>query len=60
MNFFWLMRMARWVRNPPSVRQVVIVLATVAIAVVIVILGATGHWPDWARLDPGGMRHFRP
>jgi hypothetical protein len=56
----WLMRMARWVRRPPSLLQVKIVAVVIALAIVIVVLGKTGYWPEWARMDPKALRHMRP
>ncbi|WP_417807823.1 hypothetical protein [Thioclava sp.] len=60
MNMTWLLRMARWVRRPPSMLQVKIVAVVIALAIVIVVLGKTGYWPEWARLDPKAMRRMRP
>lgn len=57
-NLIWLMRMSRWVRNPPGWRKVILVLAVIALALAIVGLDYFGLWPDWARLDhpPRGPR----
>jgi len=35
MPFHWLLRMARWARNPPSSRQVIFVLAIIAVCLAI-------------------------
>ena len=51
MNPLWLLRMARWVRHPPSVRQVQIGAVVLALAAAIWGLDAAGLWPDWARLE---------
>lgn len=51
MNLMWLVRMARWVRHPPSMRQLYIVLTVVAVVVVIVTLEWAGLWPDWAQME---------
>lgn len=51
MGLTWFLRMAKWVRNPPSPRQVKIVLGVIAIAAVIVGLEWAGLWPDWAQMD---------
>jgi hypothetical protein len=56
----WLTRMARWVRRPPSMLRVKIVAATIALVIVIAVLGKAGYWPEWARLDPKSLRHMRP
>jgi len=50
-NPLWFMRMAKWARRPPSMTQVKIVGAVLAIAVAIVLADKLGFWPDWARLD---------
>ncbi|KEP71549.1 hypothetical protein FGG78_06625 [Thioclava sp. BHET1] len=60
MNFMWLMRMARWVRRPPSMLQVKIVAVVIVIVIALVALDWLGLWPDWARMDPRAMRHIRP
>lgn len=58
MNPRWLLRMARWARNPPPARQVKIVLVVLALCLLIAGLARLGYWPDWARLQP--MRpHWR-
>lgn len=45
----WLMRAARWVRNPPSERQVRLVLIVLAVCLAIVTVEWMGWWPDWAQ-----------
>ena len=46
MPFHWLLRMARWVRHPPSPRRVTLVLAVVAacLALWAVERWVTGPW----------------
>ena len=56
MNPFWLIRMARWARNPPGGRQVVFLIAVVVICLLIAGLAKLGYWPEWATLQG---RHFR-
>ncbi|MER5170185.1 hypothetical protein [Thioclava sp. GXIMD2076] len=56
MNLIWFFRMAKWVRHPPSKRQVRIVLIVAACALLILGLDWLGLWPDWAQMQPGG-RH---
>lgn len=47
----WLLRMARWARNPPSERQVLAVLAVVAVCLIILGIERLGWWPDWATAE---------
>lgn len=51
MNLTWLLRMAKWARRPPSMKQVKIGAVVLALAVAIWGLDAAGLWPDWARLE---------
>lgn len=51
MNPLWLMRMAKWARRPPSLRQVQIGAVVLALALAIWGLEALGLWPDWARIE---------
>ncbi len=59
MNPMWLMRMARWARIPPSMRQVRAFLAILAVCLALVGIEALGLWPDWATVQGGG-RPVRP
>lgn len=60
-NLIWLIRAARWARNPPSARMVKLVLAIIAIGLVLVGLEYAGLWPDWATMDrPRGMHVPKP
>ena len=44
----WLLRMARWVRHPPSEKRVYTVVVVVLIRLAIVGTERLGFWPDWA------------
>jgi len=44
----WLLRMARWARNPPSQKRVLTVVVVVVICLLIVGIERLGLWPDWA------------
>lgn len=55
MNFHWLLRMARWARNPPSWGQAKFLIAVLAICLGIAALSHFGLWPEWAKVDP--IRH---
>lgn len=46
MNTTWLMRMARWVRHPPSPQRVKLVLAVVALCFVLYGVELFFGWPD--------------
>lgn len=60
MNLTWLMRMARWARRPPSLRQVQIAGVVLLIAVSIWGLDKAGLWPDWARMERAPKAHRLP
>ena len=56
-NLNWLLRAARWVRHPPSEKQVLLVLGVVALVLAVGGLQYFGLWPDWATMERGrGMR----
>lgn len=46
MSPLWLVRMARWVRNPPGPRKVTLVLAVVAICLLIYAVERWIGWPE--------------
>lgn len=50
-NLIWLVRAARWVRNPPSARMVILVLAIIAAGLAIFGLEHFGLWPEWATVE---------
>ena len=54
MNPMWLMRMYRWAKNPPSMRQVIGLLAIIGVCLALVGIEALGLWPDWATTQGGG------
>ena len=49
----WLMRGRFWLRNPPSERQVLLVLGVIAVCAAIVAAEKLGLWPDWATMERG-------
>lgn len=51
MNMIWLLRAAKWARNPPSAKRVKLVIAVIAIGLVLLALEKLGWWPDWATQD---------
>ena len=54
MNPIWLLRMAKWVRNPPSMRMFLLVLGVVAACALIVGFEYVFGWPE--ALTPDGPR----
>lgn len=54
MNFFWLLRMRRWVQHPPSAARVKLVLAVVAICLALYAIERWIGWPDALSVAPGG------
>jgi hypothetical protein len=54
MNMIWLLRMARWARNPPSPQRVKLVLGVIALCLVIFGYEWLFGWPDW--LTPQRLR----
>ena len=46
MTPFWLLRMARWVRRPPSERAVKVVLAIVALCFALFAIELVWGWPE--------------
>ncbi len=52
MNPIWLVRMARWVRNPPKAWQFYTVLGIVAAAAVLVGIELLFGWPEALTVEP--------
>lgn len=50
-NMNWLIRASRWVKDPPSMGRVKLVLAIIVIALIVVGLQKFGLWPDWATME---------
>ena len=46
MNLVWLMRMAKWARNPPSPRQVKLALGVLLACLVLFGIEWAGYWPE--------------
>ena len=53
-----MVRMALWVRRPPSRRHLIAMAAAVVLVLVIVAIEQAGYWPDALTLEPGA-RHRR-
>ncbi len=47
MTPIWLLRMARWARNPPSAARVRLVLGVVVLCLGIIALERVFGFPDW-------------
>ena len=52
MNLMWLLRMTKWVRNPPSAQRVRFGLIIIAVCVAVFAAEWAGLLPDWFALDP--------
>ena len=48
----WLMRMARWSRNPPPMWKVRLVAGVIAVCLALVAVELFVGWPDWASVQP--------
>lgn len=57
MNPMWLIRMKRWVQNPPSPARIRMIAAIVAICLLLVLVERTIGWPD--ALTPNNLRQMR-
>ena len=47
MNLRWMVRAARWARNPPSEKMVKLVFGIIAAGLVLVGIEYFIGWPDW-------------
>ena len=47
----WLMRMARWARNPPSPARMKLMAAVGVLGLAIWGIEAMGWWPEWAKTE---------
>ncbi|MBN9889049.1 hypothetical protein [Salipiger abyssi] len=54
MNPLWLLRMAKWARNPPSSGRVKLVLAVIAFCLALYAVERWVGWPD--ALSPERLR----
>ncbi|MDO5528916.1 MAG: hypothetical protein Q4F71_05890 [Paracoccus sp. (in: a-proteobacteria)] len=51
-NLIWLVRAARWARNPPSMKMVIMVFSIIAFALVLAGLEYFDLIPEWAQMEP--------
>lgn len=47
----WMMRMARWARNPPPIWKVRLVVGVIAACLALVAVELLLGWPEWATVD---------
>ncbi len=47
----WLMRLARWVRNPPSPARAKFYLAVIAASLALAGIEWLWGWPDWLTIE---------
>lgn len=59
MNIMWLLRMARWARNPPGPARRRMLLVVIGLAVVIGGIEYLFGWPEALTLEPQ-RRFWRP
>lgn len=55
MNPIWFLRMAKWVRRPPSARTVAIWAVVAALCLGIAGFELLFGWPEALTLNPGGV-----
>ncbi len=53
-----LIRMAQWLRHPPSRRTVQIIIVVLIVAAVLVLVERFIGWPDWATTNRVPMRRI--
>lgn len=51
MTPLWLIRMTRWVRHPPPLSRVILVLGVVALCLALAGVEHLGLWPDWLKVN---------
>lgn len=54
MNLIWLVRMSRWVRNPPSPQRVKLVLGIIALCLILIAIEHFWGWPEWLTTNGTG------
>jgi hypothetical protein len=57
MNPLWLVRMKRWVQNPPSPARIKLIVAIIGLCLVVFALERMFGWPD--ALTPNDLRRLR-
>ncbi|MGB3279935.1 MAG: hypothetical protein WBA92_12145 [Pseudorhodobacter sp.] len=57
MNYLWLLRMSKWVRNPPSPTRVKLVLGVILICLLVFGIEYFFGWPEALTLNPRSHRN---
>jgi len=57
MNPLWLLRMKRWVQNPPSPARIKFIAAIIAFCLLLLVIERSFGWPD--ALTPNNLRRMR-
>lgn len=55
----WLIRMARWARNPPSPGRVKLVFGVIAVCLALYGVEQIWGWPDWLTPNTGAKIKLR-
>lgn len=58
MQYTWLLRAARWARNPPSAKMVKLVLAIITLAIAMAAVERWVGWPDFLSIERMRRRPF--
>jgi hypothetical protein len=56
MNHIWLLRAARWARNPPSSGRVKLVLGVILVCLVLAGIEYFRGWPDFLTVNKSSHR----
>lgn len=58
MNLRWMVRAAKWARNPPSERMVRLVFGVILAALILIGIEYFVGWPEWLTVNDlrGTMR----
>ena len=51
MGWIWLVRAARWVRNPPSTGRVILVFSVIGAALLLYAIEVWIGWPEWLQVN---------
>ncbi|QUS35243.1 hypothetical protein [Falsirhodobacter algicola] len=60
MNPIWLLRMSQWVRHPPPMWKVILVVCVVLACFALFLIERYVGWPDWMTLQGGSRMKIRP
>lgn len=53
-----LLRMARWIRHPPSLQRVILVFSVIAVCLGLYAVERWIGWPDALSAAPTGRNYF--